>query len=64
MHGLVGAARWGGVALAPLIDGLLDSEAREVVFFGADGADERLRGNRYPGASPAACRSPTRCRPT
>ena len=49
MHGLVGAARWGGVALAPLIDGLLDSEAREVVFFGADGADERLRGNRYPG---------------
>ena len=49
MHGLVGAARWGGVALAPLIDGLLDSEAREVVFFGADQAEERLRGNRYPG---------------
>ena len=49
MHGLVGAARWGGVALAPLLEGLLDSGAREVVFFGADGADERLRGNRYPG---------------
>ncbi len=49
MHGLVGAARWGGVALAPLIDGLLDSDAREVVFFGADKAEERIRGNRYPG---------------
>ena len=49
MHGLVGAARWGGVALAPLLESLLDSAAREVVFFGADGADERLRGNRYPG---------------
>ena len=49
MHGLVGAARWGGVALAPLIEDLLDSDAREVVFFGADGAEERLRGNRYPG---------------
>ena len=49
MHGLVGAARWGGVALAPLIEDLLDSDAREVVFFGADKAEERLRGNRYPG---------------
>ncbi len=49
MHGLVGAARWGGVRLAPLLDGIVDSSAREVVFFGADQADERLRGNRYPG---------------
>lgn len=49
MHGLVGAARWGGVPLAPLLEGLVGPEAREVVFFGADDADERLRGNRYPG---------------
>ena len=35
MHGLVGAARWEGVPLAPLL--------------GADHAEERLRGNRYPG---------------
>ena len=49
MHGLVGAARWGGVPLAPLLEGLVDSHAREVVFFGADHAEERLRGNRYPG---------------
>ena len=49
MHGLVGAARWGGVPLAPLLDDLVGPDAREVVFFGADGADERLRGNRYPG---------------
>ena len=49
MHGLVGAARWGGVPLAPLLEDLVGPDAREVVFFGADGADERLRGNRYPG---------------
>ena len=48
MHGLVGAARWGGVALAPLLEGLVGPDAREVVFFGADRAEERLRGNRYP----------------
>ena len=49
MHGLVGAACWGGVALAPLIEDLVGPESREVVFFGADRAEERLRGNRYPG---------------
>ena len=49
MHGLVGAARWGGVRLAPLLEGLIGPESREVVFFGADPAEERLRGNRYPG---------------
>ena len=49
MHGLVGAARWGGVPLAPLLEGLVDAQAREIVFFGADHAEERLRGNRYPG---------------
>lgn len=49
MHGLVGAARWEGVSLAALLEGFLDSSAREIVFFGADHADERLRGNRYPG---------------
>ena len=49
MHGLVGAARWGGVALAPLIEDLTGPDSREVVFFGADRAEERLRGNRYPG---------------
>ena len=48
MHGLVGAARWGGVALAPLIGDLVGPESREVVFLGADSAEERLRGNRYP----------------
>ena len=48
MHGLVGAAEWEGVALAPLLEDLLGPEAREVVFFGADQAEERLRGNRYP----------------
>lgn len=49
MHGLVGAARWGGVPLAPLLARLVDARAREIVFFGADHAEERLRGNRYPG---------------
>ncbi|MXW70449.1 MAG: molybdopterin-dependent oxidoreductase [Acidobacteria bacterium] len=48
MHGLVGAARWGGVPLAPVIEDLVGPRAREVVFFGADHAEERLRGNRYP----------------
>lgn len=48
MHGLLGAARWAGVPLAPLLDGLIGPDAREVVFFGADRAEERLRGNRYP----------------
>lgn len=47
MHGLVGAARWGGVALTPLLEGLLGPDAREIVFFGGDRAQERLRGNRY-----------------
>lgn len=49
MHGLVGAARWGGVPLASLLEDLMGPESREVVFFGADRAEERLRGNRYPG---------------
>ncbi len=49
MHGLVGAARWGGVSLAPLLEGLVGPADREVVFFGADRAAERLRGNVYPG---------------
>ena len=49
MHGLVGAARWGGVPLVPLIEELLGPDSREIVFFGADKAEERLRGNRYPG---------------
>ncbi len=48
MHGLVGAARWGGTPLAPLLDGLVGPDDRDVVFFGADHAEERLRGNRYP----------------
>ena len=48
MHGLVGAARWGGVALSPLLEGLTGPDSREVVFFGADRTEERLRGNRYP----------------
>ena len=48
MHGLVGAAGWGGVRLAPLLDGLIGPDDREVVFFGADRAEERLRRNRYP----------------
>ncbi len=48
MHGLVGAARWGGIPLAPLLEEWIDSESREVVFFGADQAPERVRGNDYP----------------
>ncbi len=49
MHGLVGAARWGGVPLANVLREHIGPESREVVFFGADRADERLRGHRYPG---------------
>ena len=52
MHGLVGAARWEGTPLAPLLEPLLETPSRrdnsEVVFFGADPASERLRGNTYP----------------
>ncbi len=49
MHGLVGSAVWEGAPLGPLLReiGILP-EVREVVFVGADGAEERLRGNRYP----------------
>ena len=49
MHGLIGAARWEGTPLAPLLEPLLRADSREVVFFGADAANERLRGNAYPG---------------
>jgi DMSO/TMAO reductase YedYZ molybdopterin-dependent catalytic subunit len=49
MHGLVGSAVWEGPPLAPLLRELgIPPETREVVFAGADGAEERLRGNRYP----------------
>ena len=48
MHGLVGAARWEGTPLAPLLEPLLRPDSREVVCFGADAATERLRGNAYP----------------
>ncbi len=49
MHGLVGSAFWEGAPLAPLLRELgFRTDTREVVFFGADGAEERLRGNRYP----------------
>ena len=49
MHGLVGNAVWGGVRLSTILEELaVRPEAREVVFWGADGAEERLRGNRYP----------------
>lgn len=48
MHGLLGAARWEGTPLAPLLEPLLSPDSREVVFFGADPATERLRGNAYP----------------
>lgn len=37
------------MSLAPLVEGLVDGHSREIVFFGADHAEERLRGNRYPG---------------
>jgi DMSO/TMAO reductase YedYZ molybdopterin-dependent catalytic subunit len=49
MQGLVGSAFWEGAPLAPLLREVgIRPESREVVFFGADGAFERLRGNRYP----------------
>lgn len=49
MQGLVGRAEWEGVPLASLLDELeVPSQTREVVFVGADGAEERLRGNQYP----------------
>ncbi len=49
MHGLVGSALWEGTPLAPLLrDSGIRADTREVVFFGADGAEERLRGNQYP----------------
>ncbi|HSF17039.1 MAG TPA: molybdopterin-dependent oxidoreductase [Vicinamibacteria bacterium] len=48
MHGLVGNARWGGARLGPLLEGLeIAPSAREVVFYGADNAEERLRGQTY-----------------
>ncbi len=49
MQGLVGSALWEGLPLAPLLRELgVRSDTREVVFVGADGAEERLRGNQYP----------------
>ncbi len=49
MQGLVGSAEWEGSPLGPLLrDVGVPKETREVVFVGADGAEERLRGNRYP----------------
>ena len=49
MQGLVGSAEWEGLPLGPLLHDLgVPKETREVVFVGADGAEERLRGNRYP----------------
>jgi DMSO/TMAO reductase YedYZ molybdopterin-dependent catalytic subunit len=49
MQGLVGSAVWDGSPLAPLLRELgIPPDTREVVFVGADGADERLRGNLYP----------------
>jgi DMSO/TMAO reductase YedYZ molybdopterin-dependent catalytic subunit len=49
MHGLVGSAEWEGFPLAPLLREVgVRPDTREVAFFGADGAEERLRGNRYP----------------
>ena len=49
MQGLVGSAEWEGAPLAPLLRELgVPPETREAIFVGADGAEERLRGNRYP----------------
>jgi len=49
MQGLVGSAEWEGLPLASLLHELgVPSQTREVVFVGADGAEERLRGNQYP----------------
>jgi DMSO/TMAO reductase YedYZ molybdopterin-dependent catalytic subunit len=49
MHGLVGSAEWEGFPLASLLRELgVAPDTREAIFVGADGAEERLRGNRYP----------------
>lgn len=49
MHGLVGNASWGGARLAPILRDLgIQSTAREVVFTGADRAEERIHGKTYP----------------
>lgn len=49
MHGLVGNATWTGIRLAPLLRDLgLRADTRDIVFFGAESASERLRGNEYP----------------
>ena len=49
MQGLVGSAEWEGTPLAPLLRELgVRPDTREAIFAGADGAEERLRGNRYP----------------
>lgn len=48
MHGLVGNAVWGGVTLRSLLAPLgVRARARDVVFEGADEAEERLRGQSY-----------------
>jgi len=48
-HGLVGNASWGGVALATLLrEAGVKPGARDIVFYGADEAEERLRGRTYP----------------
>jgi DMSO/TMAO reductase YedYZ molybdopterin-dependent catalytic subunit len=48
-HGLVGNALWGGTPLVTLLRELgIRPRAREVVFYGADVSEERLRGNSYP----------------
>lgn len=44
-HGLVGNARWRGVSLRQLLEEAgVQSEGREVVFFGADIGTEEIRG--------------------
>jgi DMSO/TMAO reductase YedYZ molybdopterin-dependent catalytic subunit len=49
MHGLVSSASWGGIALRSLLEPLgVRASARDVVFEGADDAEERLRGQSYP----------------
>lgn len=49
MHGLVGDAEFRGAPLQTVLEPLgVGSSAREVVFEGADDAEERLRGNSYP----------------
>jgi hypothetical protein len=49
MHGLVGNAEFRGAPLRAVLEPLgIGSSAQEVVFEGADDAEERLRGNSYP----------------